>query len=253
MRAEVRGGLAQVATDVLNQGQVDQKEVAWSVSEVIDTALAEVQEKKAAWTAPDLTRALSNALPDHLGQLDAAQVSQLLDGLTTEALKLAVSLDAGRPGDAALPDELRLADGSSAYQAPGGRLYATPDHLEQERLLASATANRQAPALSVTEANRFIAGCNLRRHQFGRDQLLVSHARAVSKGPAPVPILRGWTAPLSQPTIRRWPPRLRRTSHRASLPRDVPPDATERRRRPVRHANCGAGPNRPPPLSPPCA
>ena len=66
---------------------------------MIETALADVQETKAAWTAPDLTRALSNALPDHLGHLDAEQVSRLLDGLTAEALKLAVPLDAGRPGD----------------------------------------------------------------------------------------------------------------------------------------------------------
>ena len=71
LRAEVRGGLAQVAADVLDQGQADQGGPAWSVSEVIDTALADVQETKAAWTAPDLTRALSNALPDQLGHLDA--------------------------------------------------------------------------------------------------------------------------------------------------------------------------------------
>jgi hypothetical protein len=157
LRAEVHGGLARVAANVLNQAQADQEPSAWSVSAVIETALADVQESKAAWTAPDLTRALSNALPDHLGHLSAGQVSHLLDGLTAEALKLAVPLDASRPGDASLPDDLRLANGTSAYQAPGGRLYATPDHLDNERLLAAATMDRHAPNVSHVKANAFIA------------------------------------------------------------------------------------------------
>ena len=170
LRAEVRGGLVQVAADVLSQGQADHGEVAWSVRHVVETALAEVQETNAAWTAPDLTRALSNALPDQLGHLEPAQVGRLLDGLTAEALELAVPLDAGRPGDAALPEELRLADGSSAYQAPGGRLYATPEHLDQERLLATATANRHAPVMSLADANKFIAGLAAQGIELGADQ-----------------------------------------------------------------------------------
>ena len=81
LRAEVSGGLVQVAADVLNQAQADQEVPTWSVQAVIETALADVQEAKAAWTAPDLTRAISNALPDHVGHLSAEQVSRLLDGL----------------------------------------------------------------------------------------------------------------------------------------------------------------------------
>ena len=79
-------------------------------------------------------------------------------------------MDAGRPGDAALPEDLRLADGSSAYQAPGGRLYATPEHLDQERLLAAATADRHAPAISMAEANRFIADLAGQGIELGADQ-----------------------------------------------------------------------------------
>ena len=169
LRAEVRGGLAKVAADVLRQGEVDRVVPAWSVSGVIDTALADVQQTKAAWTASDLTRALSNALPDQLG-LDAREVARLLDGLTAEAVALAVPLDAGRPGDSALPEELRLADGSSAYQAPGGKLYATPDHLDSERLLAGATAGRDAPAISQFEANRFIVALAGQGIELGADQ-----------------------------------------------------------------------------------
>lgn len=170
LRAEVRGGLAQVAADVLSQGQADQGAAVWSVSDVIDTALADVQQTKAAWTAPDLTRALSNALPDRLGHLDPQQVTRLLDGLSAEALKLAVPLDADRPGEASLPDDLRLADGLSAYQAPGGKLYATPNHLDHERLLAAATADRRAAAISRVGASNYIADLAAQGIELGADQ-----------------------------------------------------------------------------------
>ena len=191
LRAEVRGGLAQVAAPVLDQAQADQEVLAWSVTAVVETALADVQETKAAWTAPDLTRALSNALPDHLGHLDAKQLSRLLDGLTGEALKLATPLNADRPGESSLPDDLRLADGTSAYQAPGVRLYATPDHLDKERLLAAASADRQAARVSRADANAFIAQLAGHGVELGADQaaavrgILTSGARVETLvGPA---------------------------------------------------------------------
>ena len=55
-----------------------------------------------------------------------SQVARLLDGLTAEAVKLAVPLDADRPGDTDLPDDLRLANGVSAYQAPGRQALRHP-------------------------------------------------------------------------------------------------------------------------------
>ena len=54
---------------------------------MIETALAEVQSTKAAWTAADLTRAINDALPDHLGDPTARQIAELLDELTAEALE----------------------------------------------------------------------------------------------------------------------------------------------------------------------
>ena len=38
-------------------------------TKVLETALAEVQSKHATWRAADLTRAISNALPDNLGNM----------------------------------------------------------------------------------------------------------------------------------------------------------------------------------------
>ena len=46
-------------------------------------------------------------------------MARLLDSLTDAALEQALALDTPRPGDEQLPDELRLRNGRSAYEAPG--------------------------------------------------------------------------------------------------------------------------------------
>ena len=78
---------------------------------------------------------------------EPTQRRERLNTLTDTALELAVPLDADRPGDADLPDDLRVANGRSAYEAPGGRLYATPDHVRTERALTSSTVQGGAAAM----------------------------------------------------------------------------------------------------------
>jgi hypothetical protein len=184
LRAEVAGGLAQVATDVLalrgstaaaaaeasEPDAATADPVRWAPQAVVETALAEVQATKAAWTEGDLTRAVSDALPDHLGGLDAGQVTALLDGLTHQALGLAVPLDPSRPGEQALPPQLRLADGRAAYEAPGSRLYATPAHVRSERALAAAGARGHAPALDPAVAAGFVTSLAETGIELGADQ-----------------------------------------------------------------------------------
>lgn len=170
LRAEVAGGLAQVAHDVLAQGQQAPAAATWEPAAVLDTALADVQAKKAAWTRPDLARAISDALPDRLGDLDGRQVTRLIDGLTEQALALAVPLDAARPGEAALPDSLRLANGESVYQGPGRRRYATPDHVRSERTLAASTSARTAPALTRERVGQFTDQLRELGIELGADQ-----------------------------------------------------------------------------------
>ena len=170
LRAEVAGGLAGVARDVLDLAGRPVPAAGWSPGEVIETALAEVQATKAAWTAPDLTRAISNALPDRLGDMSGAQIAELLDGLTREALALAVPLDAPRPAASALPQAMRLADGRSAYDAAGAARYATPAHVHSERLLLAAAGARGAPALDPAAAGRFLAAMGQAGIEFGADQ-----------------------------------------------------------------------------------
>jgi hypothetical protein len=173
LRAEVAGGLATVAADVLALRQgADQpaRPVEWSPIGVIETAMATVQATKAAWTEGDLTRAISDALPDHLGNLTGAQVAALLTSLTDRGITLAVPLDADRPAADTLPAELRLADGRSAYEAPGARLYATPEHIHTERVLATSAARGGAPALDTATATEYVTALAEADIELGTDQ-----------------------------------------------------------------------------------
>jgi hypothetical protein len=170
LRAEVRGGLAKVAQTVLATTGQPQTTETFNVTKVLEIALAEVQGKQAEWDASDLTREISNALPDDLGDRSPAQIAQLLDQLTDQGLQRAVVLDAQRPGEAELPTELRLADGSSSYKAPGGTRYATPDHLNAERQLARAGYARGAALMQPHQAAAFCADLDAAGFTLGADQ-----------------------------------------------------------------------------------
>ena len=191
LRAEVDGSLAGVAETVLGLRGEQPATASWSPSAVIATALADVQRRKAAWNPPDLSRAISDALPDHLGDLDDDQVARLLDTLTEAGLEYAARLTAHRPGEAEVPDELRLDNGQSPYRAPGSELYATPEHVHSERVLVEAAAEAGAAALPPELAQRFVAELAESGIELGADQaaavrgVLTSGARIESLvGPA---------------------------------------------------------------------
>ena len=170
LRAEVRGGLGKVAGDVL--ATTGQQQTAAPVNEqsVLEQALAEVQSKQAEWEAADLTREINSALPDDLGDLTPEQIVELLDGLTARGLEQATVLAAQRPGEVELPTELRLADGSSSYRAPGGTRYATPDHLNAERQLARAGYARGAVLMQPHLAESFCQELTKAGLRLGADQ-----------------------------------------------------------------------------------
>ena len=142
----------------------------WSPQDVIEIALTDVQERKAAWTRSDLTRAINAALPDYLGIPDGVDIGRLLDQLTVEALRYAIPLDAARPGEDALPDALRRDDGESSYQAHGAQLYCTPDHIRTERILSAATAPGGAAALRPEMARRYLEQLRHAGIELGVDQ-----------------------------------------------------------------------------------
>jgi len=150
LRAEVAGGLAGVAREVLGLVDEPDRPDRWSPSAVIETALAEVQESKSSWTDADLFAAIGRALPDGLGGLDPGDVRDLLDGLTQQALTLPVvrriagELDEDRP----IVPELLLANGTSSYTDPAGTRYALSGQLVTEHALRRAAVRRGAPALA---------------------------------------------------------------------------------------------------------
>jgi len=211
VRADIHGGLTGVADSVLAAREHGPAPMEWSPQAVIETALADIQSRKAGWHRGDLTGAINAALPDYLGLPDGADVARLLDTLTDEALKYATVLDGDRPGDEHLPAELRLDNGTSAYQAPGAMLYATPDQVRTERALVAATTAGGATALPFDRAQRFITGLAESGIELGVDQaaavrgVLTSGARIETLvGPAGTgksfvvgAIARGWTDPNS--------------------------------------------------------
>lgn len=172
LRAEVAGGLAQVADQALAARSADAPVAGeWTETAVLQTALARVHESRAVWTASDLTRAISDSLPDQLGSLAPDEIAELLQRLTDDGLQLATPLEAARPGEAVLPEELRLANGSSAYEAPGGRTYASPEHLDTERLLQAGggqVADRRA--LTIEQAGTVFDTLAEQGTELGADQ-----------------------------------------------------------------------------------
>jgi conjugative relaxase-like TrwC/TraI family protein len=171
LRAEVRGGLGKVAADVLALRQRQWLPGRINEAKVLETALAEVQSKHATWRAPDLTRAISDALPDHLGNLKPGKIARLLDRLTERGIALAQQVDARHLGQTgALPDELLRADGSSAYSSPGAERFVTPDHLRAERQLAKAGYARGAVAMSRADTELFVKKLAAAGLELGDDQ-----------------------------------------------------------------------------------
>jgi len=154
IQAELSIGLDKVARDVLNLASKEPAARRFDPGAVIEMALADVQAKKASWRRADLARAIDDALPDYLGGLNGADVAELIDGLTEQAIaKYAVPMSPDGPAADSLPDDLRLADGRSVYARAGERLYATEEHLRSERALRAAaverTAARVAPELAA--------------------------------------------------------------------------------------------------------
>jgi conjugative relaxase-like TrwC/TraI family protein len=157
LHAELNLTFEAIATRVLGKAGHDLQAQAFSPTAVIETALADVQATKASWTEADLAGAINDALPDYLGGLDTQDVTELIRGLTRQAIdQHGVALTADGPGSATLPDEMRLASGASAYQRPGERLYATAEHMRSERALRAAAIDRTAAALPAELAAAFV-------------------------------------------------------------------------------------------------
>ncbi|WP_224393206.1 MobF family relaxase [Pseudonocardia sp. ICBG1293] len=159
MDVEIAGGLAGIADAALAARPGEVAPMQWSPGEVVSVALAEVQNSRTVWTRPDLIRALNSALPDHLGISDGAQITKLLDILADEAMTADLaSVQTKRPAADVLPDEYKLANGESAFEAPGATLYATTGHVHTERILAGAAGRHDGERLPDAVIDRFLVG-----------------------------------------------------------------------------------------------
>jgi len=77
----VIGGLTQLARQVVARAQQPGPPAQWSEGDVIERALATLEESRGKWTYSDALRAVSDALPGHIG-ITAADVVPLAEGLT---------------------------------------------------------------------------------------------------------------------------------------------------------------------------
>lgn len=153
-RAAVGGGLAKVADDVLARRQNAGAEVEFSPADVIARALETVAAGGATWTRSDLMRAVSDALPGHLG-LTADEVRPLLESLTDRAIDEAVRITP--EADLSLqPAEYRLSDGGDAFARPGSGRYAAHGQLQAERVLRAAAADAGFEKVGVGEVEALL-------------------------------------------------------------------------------------------------
>ncbi|MDT0348133.1 MobF family relaxase [Pseudonocardia charpentierae] len=166
-------GLADVAQGVFARGQQIEPPATWSERDVIERALAALGESRASWSRSDCVRALSDALPGHLG-LDPHQVLPLLNGLTDRFLGSAVRLDTPESAEG-LPGHLLRADGESVYAQPGAARYASPETLAAERVLRAAATERGAAALSPADADAVLARYTDNGRPLGPDQAAAVH------------------------------------------------------------------------------
>ncbi|MQA13476.1 MAG: relaxase domain-containing protein [Pseudonocardiaceae bacterium] len=164
----MRGGLAEVARHVLDRAQRMEPAAVWSARDVIERAVAALNDKRATWSRSHLTRAVSEALPAHL-DIDPQQVPELLDGLTDTALRQVVWLN---PQDAAdnPPQYLQRADGSPVYTNPSGARYAAPGQLAADHALRVAAVRRGAARLSADEAAAALSRFSKSGVELGADQ-----------------------------------------------------------------------------------
>ncbi len=169
--AVMRGGLAEVARHVLGRAQQVDPAATWDERDVIERALETVTKgRQSDWSRHDLTRAISDELPGHLGvDIDTGDVSPLLEGLTDRALEHAVVT---RPGEdtTGMPAWLLRADGRSVFETPGGARYATQGQMAAATSLRAAAVQRGADRLSDAEAADVVSRLAESGVELGADQ-----------------------------------------------------------------------------------
>jgi hypothetical protein len=126
-----------------------------TVDRILAAAVADAQLSKATFSRYELTRMINRYLPDFLGGLSGDQVTDLLEELTTEALRPGgpcgtVLLTA--PEMVPVPQAFRRADGLSLWHRHGAEVYTTHAMLDTETRLLRAAAQTGAPRVAPGRA-----------------------------------------------------------------------------------------------------
>jgi len=159
--------LGDVARRALAPGDGTQAQT-WSERDVLARALADVEAAKQSWTRPELTFAISQALPANLG-ITPEQWPALLDGLTDKALTLVRHLNP-HDGPAGLDARFYRADGTWTFTRPESQRYATDTQLLGEAELRAAAVRRGAPAWTVEQAAQVVDRFTTAGRPLGADQ-----------------------------------------------------------------------------------
>lgn len=128
----------------------------WDRAGVITAGLGAVQEKRATWSAAELSFHIGQALPE--GAEAERNRAELIAELTTEALSAGEVVQVRGLELIEIPAELRRPeDGRSIYRPGRDERYSLLSHLQAEEQTAAHARNTGAPALTPEQADAAIA------------------------------------------------------------------------------------------------
>ncbi|MDN5854992.1 MAG: relaxase domain-containing protein, partial [Actinomycetia bacterium] len=168
-RQRVAGGLVPLAEQLRAQALEPGEPAVFSPLDVIERAVAVVGESRQHYNRSDLFAAVCNALPGNLCLDTDEELLELLDGLTDAALERVQRLGPAVDDDA-LPSDVRLANGESAYRRHGSTRYSTPGQLAAERWLIAAAVQRGAAILPAAVVDDVVARYAESGRSLGADQ-----------------------------------------------------------------------------------
>lgn len=168
LQQQLRSGLSGVADAVLAARQDAGPAASWDPADVRARAIEQVAATGSSWSRADLMRAVSDALPGHLG-LRPEEVRPLLDELTDTALNEAVRLSP-TPDLSLRPAEHLLEDGGDVYARPGAARYAAEGQLAAEQVLREAAVERGAMAVTAAVVDNLLERYREHGIELGADQ-----------------------------------------------------------------------------------
>ena len=170
-RAEVAGGLAEVARTLAGQATSGQAAPPdrWVMRDVVERAVDAIAHKKGMWSRSDLMGAVSDALPANLG-IAPARVQVLLEQLTDVALGMVQSSNPSPTNRNPVPEELQRGNGDSVYDAPLAARYVAPGQLLDEANNRAAAVRRGAQRFTRAQADAVVERYREAGRPLGRDQ-----------------------------------------------------------------------------------